>query len=78
MEVLPEEWLASLHWVRHSHSMTAEDIKALPTDQKIRIMETSWEDFRDRFDRMDIPQQQKDLLDRRRARVRDGSAQLLN
>jgi hypothetical protein len=28
--------------------MTAEDIKALPTNQKIQIMETIWEDFRAR------------------------------
>jgi len=58
--------------------MTAEDVKALPIDQKIRIMEAIWEDFRERFDRSDISQQQKDLLDRRRARVRGGAAQLLD
>jgi putative addiction module component (TIGR02574 family) len=58
--------------------MTAEDVKALPIDRKIEIMEAIWEDFRDRFDRLDIPQQQKDLLDHRRARVREGAAQLLD
>ena len=63
---------------RYSPLMTAEEIKALPVDQKIRIMEAIWEDFRDRFDRMEIPQEQKDLLDERRARVREGKAQLLD
>ena len=56
--------------------MTAEEVKALPVDQKIRIMEAIWEDFRDRFERMEIPQEQKELLDRRRARVREGKARL--
>ncbi|MEI7729929.1 MAG: addiction module protein [Verrucomicrobiota bacterium] len=58
--------------------MIAEEVKALPIDRKLQIMEAIWEDFRDRFDRLDVPQQQKDLLDRRRARVRAGVAQLLD
>ncbi len=58
--------------------MTAEEVKALPIEQKLQIMEAIWEDFRDRFDRADIPQEQKDLLNRRRARVREGTAELLD
>ena len=58
--------------------MNAEDIKALPIDRKIEIMEVIWEDFRDRFDRLELTQEQKDLLDRRRAKVREGTAQLLD
>jgi len=58
--------------------MTAEDVKALPIDRKIQIMEAIWEDFRDRFERLEVPQDQKDLLDHRRARVRDGAARLLD
>ena len=58
--------------------MTAEDVKVLPMDQKLQIMEAIWEDFRDRFDRLDVSQQQKDLLDRRRARVQEGAADLLD
>jgi len=50
----------------------------MPVDEKMRIMEAIWEDFRDRFDRMGVPQEQKDLLDRRRARVREGMARLLD
>jgi putative addiction module component (TIGR02574 family) len=64
--------------VRYRCFMTAEDVKALPIDRKIQIMEAIWEDFRDRFDRMDVSPQQKDLLNRRRARVREGAAQLLD
>ena len=58
--------------------MTAEDVKALPIDRKIQIMEAIWEDFRDRFGRLGVSPQQQDLLDRRRARVQKGAAQLLD
>ena len=58
--------------------MTGEEVKALPVDQKLQLMEAIWEDFRDRFDQLDVPQQQRDLLDQRRARVRKGAAQLLD
>jgi putative addiction module component (TIGR02574 family) len=58
--------------------MTGQDVKDLPVHQKLQIMEAIWEDFRDRFDHLDIPQEQKDLLDKRRARVREGVAQLLD
>jgi putative addiction module component (TIGR02574 family) len=58
--------------------MTSEEVKALPLERKIQIMESIWEDLRDRFDRLQISQQQKDLLDRRRARVQEGAAQLLD
>lgn len=58
--------------------MIAQDVKALPIDIKLQIMEAIWEDFRDRFDRLEVPQQQKDLLDCRRARVREGKARLLD
>ena len=58
--------------------MTAEDIKTLPIAQKIQIMEAIWEDLRDRFEHFEVPPQLKELLDQRRARVRNGSAQLLD
>ena len=58
--------------------MNAEQIKALSIDQKIQIMEAIWEDFRERFNRLEITEEQKALLDHRRARVRNGTAQLLD
>jgi putative addiction module component (TIGR02574 family) len=58
--------------------MTTEEVKALPIERKIQIMEAIWEDFRERFDRLGISEQQKNLLDTRRARVREGTAQLLD
>jgi putative addiction module component (TIGR02574 family) len=62
----------------YNEIMTTEEVKALPVDEKIRMMEAIWEDFRERFDRMEISQEQKDLLDQRRARVREGKARLLD
>lgn len=59
-------------------TMTAEDLKALPIARKIQIMEALWEDLRDRFDRLELSQQQKELLDRRRARAKEGVVQLLD
>ncbi len=58
--------------------MTIEDVRALPVQDKIQIMEAIWEDFRERFERSEISLQQKELLDRRRARVREGTARLLD
>ena len=58
--------------------MTAEEVRTLPLAQKIQIMEAIWEDLRDRFEQTELPQRLKDLLDQRRARVREGSAQILD
>jgi putative addiction module component (TIGR02574 family) len=55
--------------------MTTDEIKNLPIEQKIQIMEVLWEDLRERFE---ISEQQKKLLDERRKRVRTGQAQLLD
>ena len=58
--------------------VTSEDLKAMPLSEKLQIMEAIWVDLRDRFERLEVPPQLKDLLDQRRTRVRDGSAQLLD
>ena len=58
--------------------MTADDIKTLPVERKIQIMEAIWEDLREKFEQSEISPQQKDLLDQRRAKVREGTARLLD
>jgi hypothetical protein len=63
---------------RYSCFMTTEEVRALPVERKPQIMEAIWEDFRERFERSAISPQQKELLDRRRERVRDGAARLLD
>jgi putative addiction module component (TIGR02574 family) len=58
--------------------MTAEEVRTLPLAQKLQLMEAIWEDLRDRFEQSELPQRLKDLLDQRRARVREGSAKVLD
>ncbi len=58
--------------------MTTDEIKGLPMEQKLRMMKTLWEDLRERFERSEIPERHKKLLDERRERVRTGQAQLLD
>ena len=58
--------------------MTTDEIKRLPIEQKIQIMEALWDDLRERFDRAEIPASVRRLLDERRERVRSGQAQLLD
>jgi len=64
--------------MRQGFPVTVDEIKTLPVAQKLQIMEAIWEDFRAQFEKFDAPGQLKELLDRRRARVHDGSAQLLD
>jgi hypothetical protein len=73
-----EKWLAAPSQKRYCPGMTAEDVRTLPVERKIQIMEAIWEDFRERFERSEISPQQQQLLDRRRARVREGVARLLD
>jgi hypothetical protein len=58
--------------------MTVEEVRTLPLAQKLQLMEAIWADLRDRFEGMERSQRLKDLLDQRRARARDGSAQVLD
>ncbi len=58
--------------------MTVTEVKTLPVAQKIQIMEAIWEDLRARFEQAELPPQLKGLLDQRRARVREGSAKILD
>ena len=59
-------------------SMTTQDIKALPAEEKVRIMETIWEDMRDHYEEAPISQDVIDLLKERQARVERGEARLLD
>ena len=58
--------------------MTADEVKRLPIEQKIQIMEALWEDLRERFERPEIPASVEGLLDERRERVGSGQAKLLD
>ena len=58
--------------------MSVTDVLQLPLREKLQIMETIWEDLRVRADAVCISQDQKDLLDARRARVASGQAKILD
>ena len=73
LQKLPSEPQANL-----ARGMTTEEVRALPVERKIQIMEAIREDFRERFERSGISPQQKQLLDCRRARAREGATRLLD
>jgi putative addiction module component (TIGR02574 family) len=58
--------------------MTIAEVKALPVGQKLRIMETLWQDMQEHFEAMPVPDDVKKLLDGRRERVERGETSLLN
>lgn len=58
--------------------MTAQEIRTLPTGEKFQIMETIWEDLKERFEASEISPQLRDLLRDRRTRVAKGDARLMD
>jgi putative addiction module component (TIGR02574 family) len=56
--------------------MTTDELKKLPMQEKLQMMEALWDDLRERFERFEIPEEHKKLLDLRRKRVESGEAQL--
>ncbi len=57
--------------------MTAQQIKALPTEEKFRLMESLWEDMRSHYDKAPLSPEMAALLQHRRDRVQEGRAKLL-
>jgi len=58
--------------------MNVEDVKKLPTEEKIRIMEAIWDSFEQEGDEIDSPDWHGDVLRRRRARIESGEATFLS
>jgi hypothetical protein len=58
--------------------MTTEEIRTLPINEKVRIMEAIWEDMRDHYEEAPISQEVVDLLKERQARFERGEVQLLD
>ncbi|MEO6786618.1 MAG: addiction module protein [Chthoniobacteraceae bacterium] len=63
---------------RHGYTtaMTADDLRTLPLAEKFQLMDALWQELRERFDRMDLTESQKALLDCRRAAVERGDSRL--
>ena len=58
--------------------MTAQEIRALLIDEKVRIMAAIWEYMRDHNEEVPISQELIDLLKECQARVNSGKAQLFD
>jgi predicted small metal-binding protein len=58
--------------------MTTQEIRTMPTDEKVRLMEAIWEDMRDHYEESPISQEVIDTLKERQARVERGEAHLLD
>ena len=57
--------------------MSIAEIKQLPLNEKLQIMEALWEDLRRNADEVLIPDWHKDLLDARRKAVEEGTEKVL-
>ena len=58
--------------------MTAQEIRTLPTDEKVRMMAAIWEDMRNHYEEAMVSQEVIDSLKERQARVVRGEAQLFD
>lgn len=58
--------------------MKLDEVKNLPTRDKVRIMEALWEEFRERFETAGVTPEQKAILDARRERARNGQSEILD
>lgn len=56
--------------------MIAVDLKRLSMAEKLQIMETLWDDMREKLEGAGIPEDFKKLLSERRNRVIDGTLKL--
>ncbi|CAN5618302.1 hypothetical protein BH20VER1_BH20VER1_13260 [soil metagenome] len=61
---------------RYDAPMTTDEVRTLPLADKIQMMEALWQDLRERFDRIELSEIQKALLDGRRMAVEKGDSRL--
>jgi putative addiction module component (TIGR02574 family) len=57
--------------------MTIAEIRQLPLNEKLQLMEALWEDLRAHAQETSVPEWQKKLLDARRKAVEDGQEAIL-
>jgi putative addiction module component (TIGR02574 family) len=57
--------------------MSIAEIRQLPLNEKLQIMEAIWEDLRSRAEDVPVPQWHKDVLDSRDEAVRSGREAVL-
>lgn len=52
--------------------MSITEVRSLPLREKLQILEVIWEDLSSHVDAMEISPSERELLDQRITRVRDG------
>ena len=57
--------------------MSITEIRELPLNEKLQIMEALWDDLRSRAEGVPVPEWHKDLLDARRKAVKGGQEDIL-
>jgi putative addiction module component (TIGR02574 family) len=57
--------------------MSITEIRQLPLNEKLQIMEAIWEDLRSRAEDVSVPQWHKELLDSRQEAVEAGQEEIL-
>ena len=58
--------------------MSIAEIRQLPLNEKLQIMEAIWEDLRAHAEQVPVPGWHRDLLDARRKAVEEGREQILD
>lgn len=58
--------------------MSISEIRQLPLNEKLQLMEALWDDLRRNADSVLIPDWHKNLLDARRLAVEEGREQILD
>ncbi len=58
--------------------MNIAEVRQLPLNEKLQIMEALWEDLRSRAEELVVPEWHKQLLDERRKAVEEGREEVLD
>lgn len=58
--------------------MNIAEIRQLPLNEKLQIMEALWEDLRSRAEELVVPEWHKEILDERRKAVEEGREEVLD
>jgi putative addiction module component (TIGR02574 family) len=58
--------------------MSIAEIRRLPLNEKLQIMEALWEDLRAHAEDLDVPEWHKEVLDSRRRAVEEGREKVLD
>ncbi len=72
-------WIVPRRVLRYTlPRMSITEIRQLPLNEKLQIMEAIWEDLRSRAEDVPVPQWHQDLLDSRDEAVRSGREEVLD